>query len=266
MALNEAGNPYRCNCCWTCGDCMPFVYISPTCPAMNFGSFLCRSAPKPDWVVPSYTPKCKAPWDATGVDCVYGSGPIANDDCSCIGYFGAYCIDDANGTNGRSWVVEFWCTDGLGGPANVFNTIVQDWTCACDGAYFEYSLTIGGCCCECGPLDCADCTDLPQYLTFEGTSNCFGDVTVTLDNGGSGRLWTGSGTSSFSDTIAVTLDMDNCEFKISCNGELDSVVDLTGMIAGCDPLQIDITPTVTFIAGCCTGPIPSPVWSGTITE
>lgn len=159
---------------------MPFRYISETCPLMNYDGFLCRNAEKPAWVEAAYPPKCNKAWDTAGNEpCIYGSGPIANDECGCIGYWAQYCTDDETGNRGRAWVVQFWCYDGDTGTATTSHVKVLDWECRCVGARFEYDLTIGGCCCECGAPDC-DC--LPPSPLYADVEYGAGTETATMES------------------------------------------------------------------------------------
>lgn len=235
----------KCPCCWDsqgqgCGSalCMPFTYVSVTCPLMNFDGFLCRNAEKPAWVEPTYPPQCKQGWDTAGDEpCIYGSGPIANDDCGCIGYWAQYCTDDENGNRGRAWVVQFWCYDGGTGTAATSSVKVLDWECQCVGARFAYDLTIGGCCCECEPPVecCSDDATLTLTIDSSALDGCVEDpqlVTLTKVDGEcawegtSDTPCTGSGTVCWRFELTGESDPD-CDGTLSiyCSGSCDGVAD-----------------------------------------
>ncbi|MEK9810746.1 MAG: hypothetical protein VW362_09885, partial [Candidatus Nanopelagicales bacterium] len=120
--------------------------------------------------------------------------------CNCSWQLVQYCIDDANGNRGRSWVVEFFCKDNVSLVVSTFTVVVTDWLCLCDGAAhgyangagarFGWSLTIGGCCCN----DCSmpDCTCEPPFTLYVDVAGCWTASGIVLEDVGGG-CWESTG-------------------------------------------------------------------------
>ncbi len=159
---NEAMNPYRCPCAWDCGDCMPLVYNVDGCEWV-YTTTSCRSTDLATWAEPTFEAKKRPEWDHGYYATPIGEG---NPDCGCVWQLVQYCIDDPDGNRGRSWVVEGWCHNSSENTTDHFGpTIVQDWEAKCEGARFPFSMSFGGCCCECNPgCDNACCDNTPDPI------------------------------------------------------------------------------------------------------
>lgn len=256
MPLNEAGNPYKCPCCWPC-DTIPLCTSAfPNCPS----AYYCgptRRENNPGWATPTYTPKCKIGWNATGADCVFWSQEVSNPDCNCTGVWAQYCTDDAGGTNGRAWVVEFFCIDGVTQAVNVSTYVAQDWVCACGdvagqlpgaGPRFQFFIEPTGCCCECGA---PDCTCAPPATLYVDVSGCWSASGVTLTSLGNG-CWS-SAASPAPGLSAITLCCADGSWTLYFQSVLAECVTTPTMAADagtCDPFYLTF-PDATLSSSCC---------------
>lgn len=249
MALNQAGNPYKCPCCFPCDEIPLCTSAFPDCPS----AYYCgptRRENDPGWATPTYTPKCRNSWGDTGAGCVYWSPEVGNAECNCTGVWAQYCIDYPSGNKGRAWVVEFFCIDGDTQAVSAATYIAPDWQCACgdiagqlagSGPRFQFFITPSGCCCECGgiPTDCCD-VDVPTTLTVELSGSGCADFTTTV-------TWD-AGLSRWQGTVTICgLEMSvtvSCEtgtgpgFVIS----VDYISPLGGTLGVTDPIAATCSP------------------------
>lgn len=265
MALNEVGNPYKCPCCFPC-DTIPLCTADfPDCPS----SYYCgptRRENDPGWATPTYTPKCKRGWGASGADCVYWSPEVGNALCNCTGVWAQYCIDYPSGYKGRAWVVEFFCIDGATQVVSAATYIASNWQCACSdipgqlagpGPRFQFFITPSGCCCSCAGAP--DCSCDPPSTLYADIGYGSGAETATLvesaPNWGGGALLGCIGN--------LTLYCSGGEWKLDIVDQLGICPTETITATGgtCTPFSLDFTFTPPGCFGCADGTLPI-----TITE
>lgn len=181
----------KCPCCWdpsasgSCSaDCIPFSFSSGGVATALDGAYsTCRSnaASLPSWAQPTHTPKKKSGW-STGVYAT--TAQTAN---GCTFYFLQYCRDNAAGTNGRSWQVEYFCSGDGGTTVKHQETEVLDWSCTCAGARYAFSFTGAvaddyGCCLSSSTVTACGCAGMPETVVCTLGGCLAADVTLTWNN------------------------------------------------------------------------------------
>ena len=138
MCLNQSANPYRCACCFECGDCVSTFSIDTdgASDALDGTWSTCSTNELADWFEPTYTAKIK-PGTTSGYFATEVYEPVEN----CFWQAAQYCIDDVDGHRGRAWVVELFFKDTSDVVTSLVTDPILDWTCSCDGPRFEWSFT-----------------------------------------------------------------------------------------------------------------------------
>lgn len=160
-----AMQPRSCPCCWDrkngcLAECMPFsLDTGGAFPSMDGEWECCLSNALASWAAASESEICTKIRDNGGDGCVYATAPRGIDECADAGWQALmYCVEDAEGTNGRAWIVDLLIRVGTGpGSVTTLTSRVLDWVCTCDGARFEWA--VEGEIPECDPPTVEVCTD-----------------------------------------------------------------------------------------------------------